>query len=198
VQRKVEPARAPHARDLEFEIPPLRSLGHLRHFGDRPGIEITGGRAVAAYPADDPVAIRMTAELTVEVARTVIVDRHLGVDTIALVAMLGALALEAVASRRARRELTRLVERAPHVARLHVDNSLEEVPERRLTGPRRPQHDHELLCVHVERHVSERDDLTLADAITPRHVLEMDQRGADRRRARHHRWLKLVHTHDQT
>jgi heavy metal translocating P-type ATPase len=89
----------------------------------------------------------LAAELTVEVARTVIADRHLGVDTIALVAMLGALALdellagvviglmfsggaalEAVASRRARRELTRLVERAPHVARLRVDDSLEEVP----------------------------------------------------------------------
>ena len=89
----------------------------------------------------------LAAELTVEVARTVIVDRHLGVDTIALVAMLGALALdellagvviglmfsggaalEAVASRRARRELTRLVERAPHVAHLRVDDSLAEVP----------------------------------------------------------------------
>ena len=88
----------------------------------------------------------LAAELTVEVARTVIVDRHLGVDTIALVAMVGALALgeelagvviglmfsggaalEAVASRRARRELTRLVERAPRVARLHVDDALEEV-----------------------------------------------------------------------
>ncbi len=89
----------------------------------------------------------LAAELTVEVARTVIVDRHLGVDTIALVAMLGALALdellagvviglmfsggaalEAVASRRARRELTRLVERAPHAAHLRVDDSLAEVP----------------------------------------------------------------------
>jgi heavy metal translocating P-type ATPase len=89
----------------------------------------------------------LAAELTVEVARTVIVDHHLGVDTIALVAMVGALALdeelagaviglmftggaalEAVASRRARRELTRLVERAPRVARLRVGDALEEVP----------------------------------------------------------------------
>ena len=88
----------------------------------------------------------LAAELTVEVCRTVIVDRHLGVDTIALVAMLGALALdellagvviglmfsggaalEAAASGRARRELTRLVERAPRVARLRVGDSLEEV-----------------------------------------------------------------------
>jgi heavy metal translocating P-type ATPase len=88
----------------------------------------------------------LAAELTVEVWRTVIVDRHLGVDTIALVAMLGALALdellagvviglmfsggaalEAAASGRARRELTRLVERAPRVAHLRVGDSLEEV-----------------------------------------------------------------------
>jgi heavy metal translocating P-type ATPase len=88
----------------------------------------------------------LAAELAVEVARTVIVDHHLGVDTIALVAMVGALALdeelagaviglmftggaalEAAASRRARRELTRLVERAPRVARLHVGDRLEEV-----------------------------------------------------------------------
>jgi heavy metal translocating P-type ATPase len=85
--------------------------------------------------------------LAVEVVHTVIVDRHLGVDTIALVAMIGALALdevlagaviglmfsggaalETVASRRARRELTRLVERAPRVAQRHVGSGLEEVP----------------------------------------------------------------------
>jgi heavy metal translocating P-type ATPase len=89
----------------------------------------------------------LAAELGFEVARTVIVDRHLGVDTIALVAMVGALALdeelagaviglmfsggaalEAVASRRARRELTRLVERAPRVAQRRVRGTLEEVP----------------------------------------------------------------------
>jgi heavy metal translocating P-type ATPase len=89
----------------------------------------------------------LAAELSFEVARTVIVDRHLGVDTIALVAMVGALALdeelagaviglmfsggaalEAVASRRARRELTRLVERAPRVAQRRIDSALEEVP----------------------------------------------------------------------
>ena len=88
----------------------------------------------------------LAAELTFEVGRTVIVDRHLGVDTIALVAMIGALALgeelagaviglmfsggaalEAAASRRARRELTRLVERAPRVAQLRVDDGLAEV-----------------------------------------------------------------------
>jgi heavy metal translocating P-type ATPase len=89
----------------------------------------------------------LAAELTVEVARTVIVDHHLGVDTIALVAMVGALALdeelagaviglmftggaalESAASRRAQRELTRLVERAPRIARLRTDDTLREVP----------------------------------------------------------------------
>ena len=89
----------------------------------------------------------LAAELAFEVGRTVIVDRHLGVDTIALVAMVGALALdeelagaviglmfsggaalETVASRRARRELTRLVERAPRVAQRHAGSALEEVP----------------------------------------------------------------------
>lgn len=89
----------------------------------------------------------LAAELTFEVVRTVIVDHHLGVDTIALVAMVGALALgeelagaviglmfaggaalEAAASRRARRELTLLVQRAPRVAQLHVNGAIEEVP----------------------------------------------------------------------
>jgi heavy metal translocating P-type ATPase len=89
----------------------------------------------------------LAAELTFEVGRTVIVDHHLGVDTIALVAMVGALALdeelagaviglmftggaalEVAASRRARRELTLLVQRAPRVAQLRVDGGIEEVP----------------------------------------------------------------------
>jgi len=89
----------------------------------------------------------LAAELTFEVGRTVIVERRLGVDTIALVAMVGALALdealagvviglmftggmalEAAASRRARRELTLLVQRAPRVAQRRVDGGLEEVP----------------------------------------------------------------------
>ncbi len=89
----------------------------------------------------------LAAELAVEVARTIVVERSLGVDTIALVAMVGALALgqelagavvglmysggsalEAVASRRARRELTALVQRAPKVAKLRLDGGLQEVP----------------------------------------------------------------------
>jgi heavy metal translocating P-type ATPase len=93
----------------------------------------------------------LAVELAFEVGRTVIVEHHLGVDTIALVAMVGALALgeelagaviglmftggaalETVASRRARRELTQLVQRAPRVAQLRVDGGIDEVPVDRV------------------------------------------------------------------
>ena len=93
----------------------------------------------------------LAAELTFEVARTIVVDRHLGVDTVALVAMVGALALdevlagaviglmfsggealEAAASRRARRELTALVQRAPRFAHLRDGSALEVVPVERV------------------------------------------------------------------
>ena len=93
----------------------------------------------------------LAAELTVEVGRTVVVEHSLGVDTIALVAMVGALALgeelaglviglmfsggaalEAIASQRARRELTALVQRAPKTAQLRVDGHLEEVAVERV------------------------------------------------------------------
>ena len=89
----------------------------------------------------------LAAELAVEVGRTVVVEHSLGVDTIALVAMVGALALnqelaglviglmfsggeslEAIASGRARRELTTLVQRAPKTAQMRVDDHLTEVP----------------------------------------------------------------------
>jgi cation transport ATPase len=114
------------------------AIGGLLHLA---GAEAAGHQVWRAAVA------LLAAELSFEVARTVIIDRHLGVDTIALVAMVGALALdeelagaviglmfsggaalEAVASRRARRELTRLVERAPRVAQRHIDSALEEVP----------------------------------------------------------------------
>jgi heavy metal translocating P-type ATPase len=108
--------------------------------------EETAGRAVWG------AAVGLLAvELAVEVGRTVVVEHSLGVDTIALVAMLGALALneelagiviglmfsggaslEVVASRRARRELTALVQRAPKVAQLRLDGGLEEVPVDRV------------------------------------------------------------------
>jgi heavy metal translocating P-type ATPase len=89
----------------------------------------------------------LAADLTYEVGRTIVVDRHLGVDTIALVAMVGALALgeelagivvglmftggaalETAATRRARRELTTLVRRAPRVAYLRRDDAVVETP----------------------------------------------------------------------
>ena len=89
----------------------------------------------------------LAVDLAVEVAHSIIVDHSLGVDTIALVAMVGSLALgeelagavvglmftggaalEAAASRRARRELTALVSRAPRVAQLRLDGEIREVP----------------------------------------------------------------------
>jgi heavy metal translocating P-type ATPase len=93
------------------------------------------------------VLVLLTAVLAFEVAKTVLVRHHMGVDTIALVAMAGSLALgellagvviglmfsgglalEELASARARRELTALVERAPKRARIRVDGELRDVP----------------------------------------------------------------------
>jgi heavy metal translocating P-type ATPase len=104
----------------------------------------------APGPGDDVwriVLVLLAAELGVEVGRTVLVKHHMGVDTIALVAMVGSLALgellagvviglmfsgglalEELASARARRELTALVERAPKRARIRVDGELRAVP----------------------------------------------------------------------
>jgi cation transport ATPase len=81
----------------------------------------------------------LSAELLVEVVWTVAVKHHMGVDVVALVAMIGALllgqelaglivglmysggaTLEELASARARRDLTALVQRAPKVARVRV------------------------------------------------------------------------------
>ncbi len=89
----------------------------------------------------------LAAELAFEVAHTIVRDRHMGVDTIALVAMVGALALgeelagivvglmftggaalEDLASTRARRELTALIARAPKIAHLRIDEHLRDVP----------------------------------------------------------------------
>jgi heavy metal translocating P-type ATPase len=89
----------------------------------------------------------LAAALAAEVLRTILVERHMGVDTIALVAMVGALALgeelaglivgimfsggatlEQLASSRARRELTALIQRAPKVAQRRTAEGVEEVP----------------------------------------------------------------------
>ena len=109
-------------------------------------LHLAGNGAVGDEVWRAAVAV-LAFELFLEVLRTVIVDRHLGVDTIALVAMVGSLALgqelagaivglmfsggaalEDMASTRARRELTALVQRAPKTARRRVGESIEQVP----------------------------------------------------------------------
>jgi heavy metal translocating P-type ATPase len=113
-------------------------VGGLMHLAGAAAAGDDGWRAAVAL---------LAAELAFEVARTVVVDHHMGVDTIALVAMVGSLllgqelagvivglmfsggeALEDVASTRARRELTALVQRAPKVAQLRVGDQLQQVP----------------------------------------------------------------------
>ncbi len=93
------------------------------------------------------VAVALLAvELAVEVGLTVVRDHSMGVDTIALIAMIGSLALgqelagvvvglmfsggaalEDLASTRARRELSALIARAPKVAQLRVGDQIEQV-----------------------------------------------------------------------
>lgn len=109
-------------------------------------LRITGAATAGDAVWAAAVAV-LAAELAVEVGRSVIVEHSLGVDTIALVAMVGALALdqllagvviglmfsggaalESVASSRARRDLTALIQRAPKVAQLRVGDRLQEVP----------------------------------------------------------------------
>jgi heavy metal translocating P-type ATPase len=114
---------------------------------------VAGG---ALHAAGDPAAgdtvwraavALLAVVLAVEVAHTVFVEHHMGVDSIALVAMAGSLALgeelaglivgimftggatlERTASMRARRELTALVRRAPTAARRRRGEVIEEVP----------------------------------------------------------------------
>jgi heavy metal translocating P-type ATPase len=127
-----------------FAVLALATGGLLHALGE-------GGAGDAVWRA---AVVLLAVELAFEVGHTLAVERGLGVDTIALVAMVGALALneelvglviglmfsggaslEAIASRRARRELTALVQRAPKFAQLRLDGGLEEVPiERVQTG----------------------------------------------------------------
>jgi cation transport ATPase len=116
------------------------------------GLLILAGADAAAHTVWRAAVALLAAELAFEVGRTVAVEHSLGVDTIALVAMVGALALgqelagaviglmfsggaalETIASRRARRELTLLAERAPKVAQLRAGDRLEEVPIEQLS-----------------------------------------------------------------
>ena len=111
------------------------------------GLLVAVGAGAAGHAVWAFAVALLALELSVEVGRTVVFEHSLGVDTIALVAMVGALALgeelaglviglmfsggaslEHLASARARRELTALVERAPKVAHLRVDGQLREVP----------------------------------------------------------------------
>ena len=111
------------------------------------GVLYLAGERAAGRDVWGAAVALLAAELAFEVVRTVIVDHHMGVDTIALVAMVGALALgeefagvivglmfsggatlEDLASTRARRELTALIQRAPKVAQLRVGEQLEQVP----------------------------------------------------------------------
>ncbi len=111
------------------------------------GVLYLSGEQAAGSDVWAAAVLVLAAELAFEVIRTVIVDHHLGVDLIALVAMVGALALgeefagviiglmfsggqtlEDIASTRARRELTALIQRAPKVAQLRVGDRLEQVP----------------------------------------------------------------------
>ena len=144
---------------------PPRHWHTLLEYRDR----VLAGIAVTAiaiggvlHLAGDPVAghtvwrwavALLAVELAYEVVRTVVVYHHLGVDTIALVAMVGSLALgeelagaviglmftggaalESAASRRARRELTALVARAPTEARRRVGDRIEDVPIARVAA----------------------------------------------------------------
>jgi heavy metal translocating P-type ATPase len=113
---------------------------------------LAGGLVLHVLGIDAPAHLAWAATtalllvpLTVSVARTLL-RGDLGVDAIALVSMAGALALgeyltgavialmlaggnalEEVANRRARRELSALVERAPRTALVHRGGSVEEV-----------------------------------------------------------------------
>jgi heavy metal translocating P-type ATPase len=88
----------------------------------------------------------LATELFTEVVHTIVTDHHMGVDTIALIAMVGSLALgqelagavvglmfssgqalEDLASSRARRELTALAQRAPKFARRKLGERIERV-----------------------------------------------------------------------
>ena len=105
------------------------------------------GGSVALGDAVLAGAVSLLAlSVVVHVARALIVDHRVGVDVIALVAMIGALLLgeylagavialmfsggqwlESAATRRARRELTALLQRAPKVAHRHQGGGLIEV-----------------------------------------------------------------------
>jgi heavy metal translocating P-type ATPase len=109
------------------------------------GLHLVGREHVGDLILAIAVGVLLVA-LTLDVLRTLVRERRVGVDLIALVAMAGALALaeyfagavialmfsggqslEVMAARRARRELTALVARAPRVAHVRRGANLVEV-----------------------------------------------------------------------
>ncbi|HMD56692.1 MAG TPA: heavy metal translocating P-type ATPase [Solirubrobacteraceae bacterium] len=111
------------------------------------GLLHLAGEGAAGNEIWRAAVVLLAFELALEVGHTVVVERHLGVDTIALIAMVGSLALEQelagaivglmfsggaaledLASTRARRELTALIQRAPKVAHRRVGDRIEQVP----------------------------------------------------------------------
>jgi len=111
------------------------------------GLLHVAGEGAAGDEVWRAAVVVLALELAFEIGHTVLIDHHLGVDTIALVAMVGSLALEQelagvivgfmfsggasledIASTRARRELTTLVQRAPTVALRRVGDRVEQVP----------------------------------------------------------------------
>jgi heavy metal translocating P-type ATPase len=132
---------APLTAESRTRLLPLLTLALIAVGG---ALALAGSETAANAVWAATVAV-MLVPLTVSIARTLAAGR-IGVDAIALVAMAGALAvgeylagavialmlsggnaLEASASRRARQELTALLERMPTIAHRRVDGAWEEV-----------------------------------------------------------------------
>jgi heavy metal translocating P-type ATPase len=131
--------------------PRLLAAANLVLIGAGAGLHLLGAPTAGDAVWAATVAV-MLVPLTVSIVRALARGR-VGVDAIALIAMAGALAigeylagavialmlsggnaLEAMASRRARRELTSLLERMPSIAHRRAGAGWEEVPVARLAA----------------------------------------------------------------
>ena len=153
IEASVVPARTPRfgwarsrAQWLIARRAPLLAVGAISAIAA--GFVLTAlGEASAGRMVWRAAVAVLAAELAGEVVRSIVVDHSLGVDAIALVAMIGALALgqelagaviglmfsggaavETLAARQARRELTSLVQRAPKHTQLRDADGIREVP----------------------------------------------------------------------
>jgi heavy metal translocating P-type ATPase len=153
IEGSVVPARTPRfgwARSrgqwLIARRAPLLAVGAISAIAA--GFVLTAlGEASAGRMVWRAAVAVLAAELAGEVVRSIVVEHSLGVDAIALVAMVGALALgqelagaviglmfsggaavETLAARQARRELTSLVQRAPKHTQLRDADGIREVP----------------------------------------------------------------------